>query len=146
MKRVSQSLTDTALIAAEYLKELAVGESATVVALEGDLGSGKTSFVQALARALGVKGEVTSPTFVVEKVYKLEGRAFSHLVHIDAYRIESSAELVHLGWNELIADRGNLIVVEWPERIADILPANKKTVSFQFVDETTRHIQIASHG
>jgi tRNA threonylcarbamoyladenosine biosynthesis protein TsaE len=95
---------------------------ATLVALSGDLGAGKTTFVQGVARALGVVDIVTSPTFVLEKIYQLVGQKFARLIHIDAYRLNGSEELHAIGWDEIIADPKNLVLVEWPEKVADAIP------------------------
>lgn len=97
-------------------------DGATLVTLSGELGAGKTAFTQALAAALGVNDPVTSPTFVLEKVYQLEGQKFSRLVHIDAYRLTGGEELTPLGFDEVMRDSATLVVLEWPERVADKLP------------------------
>lgn len=114
---------------------------ATVIALEGDLGAGKTTFTQAVAQALGVKDEVISPTFIIQKVYALEGQAFKRLVHIDAYRLEASRELAVLGWDELLRDREVLVCLEWPERVADLIPAHAHHVHLRYSDDDTRSIE-----
>lgn len=117
-------------------------EGATVICLKGDLGSGKTTFVQGMAAAFAIKGPIQSPTFVIEKRYPLQGETeFSNFIHIDAYRIEDERELIPLLFSETASDRGNLIVVEWPERIENVLPKYAMTISFTFVDEKTRDIQ-----
>lgn len=115
---------------------------ATVLGLSGDLGSGKTTFVQFLARSLGVAEKITSPTFVIEKIYKLAGQKFAKLVHIDAYRLESGQELTHLGLAEILADRNNLVVIEWAERVEEVLGAYQE-IKFKFIDENTRQISFA---
>lgn len=141
MRILAKNREETASIAEVFLTKLAPGRQATVVALAGDLGAGKTTFTQGLAWALGVEEVVTSPTFVIEKIYKLSSRTkFTHLIHIDCYRLETAVELTHLGFNELLADPGNLIVIEWPERVGEILPAEAKKIDFRFVDENTREI------
>lgn len=115
-------------------------DGATIVGLQGDLGAGKTTFVQAVAGVLGVDEHVTSPTFVIEKVYALDHAVFRHLVHIDAYRLESGEELRTLGWKQMSADPGNLILLEWPERVGDLLPDQTPVITFTFIDEHTREI------
>lgn len=140
MNILSESLEKTYDLARDYIATLTPASHATVLAFTGDLGSGKTAFTQGVARALGVTTDITSPTFVIEKIYKLEGQAFEHLVHIDAYRLASGKELSHLGWEELLANPKNLIVVEWPELVADVMPEYARKLTFAFIDESTRSI------
>lgn len=112
---------------------------ATVLALSGELGAGKTAFTKALAASLGVREEVTSPTFVIVRTYPLMrdfvNRSFERLVHIDAYRLKSAEELSLLGWRELADDPGNLIVVEWPERVASLIPEEAVRIRFDIEGE-----------
>jgi tRNA threonylcarbamoyl adenosine modification protein YjeE len=105
--------------------------SATILALSGDLGAGKTTFAQGIARSLGVAEQVTSPTFVIEKIYQLENQKFSRLIHIDAYRLNDAHELEVLGWKEITADPANLIVIEWPEKVAGLIPEDAIRLSFR---------------
>jgi len=137
----SKSVAETERVAADFAAKLKGGGEAVIVGLQGELGSGKTTFVKGVAKALGIGQTVTSPTFVIEKIYKLEGQPFSHLIHIDAYRLEGGKEFSALGFHETAADPGNLILVEWPERVADVLPEYTKTVRFTFVDDEARLIE-----
>ena len=147
---ISKSLVETAEFARNFLKQLAKGarSGAMVVALYGDLGSGKTTFTQFLAKELGVENYVTSPTFVIEKKYVIPAQAgiqgFKTLIHIDCYRLTAPDEMLHLGWSEIAADPNNLIVVEWPERIASILPNDCVKIEFKFVGENEREILVKS--
>lgn len=97
---------------------------ALVLALNGELGTGKTTFAQGFCMALGVKDRITSPTFVLMKIYTLAKKKlnFKHLVHIDCYRIERPDELIHLGFDEILADRDAIVLIEWADRIKSILP------------------------
>ena len=96
---------------------------ACVVALSGDLGAGKTTLAQGIARALGVQEIVISPTFVIEKIYQLHpGSQWRRLVHIDAYRLKDASELHAIGWDEVVADKDTIVLVEWPERIHVAIP------------------------
>lgn len=118
---------------------------ATVLALSGDLGSGKTAFVKALAHCLGVKEHVTSPTFVIMKTYNIQpttndGNGFGRLVHVDAYRMKNARELAVLGWDALLADSENLIALEWPELVEDVVPDDALMLTFGHVDEKTRSV------
>ncbi|HRH24563.1 MAG TPA: tRNA (adenosine(37)-N6)-threonylcarbamoyltransferase complex ATPase subunit type 1 TsaE [Candidatus Paceibacterota bacterium] len=110
--------------AASFLTELVPSTTgATLITLSGDLGAGKTAFTKALANELGVTDSVTSPTFVLEKVYLLPGYGtWKRLIHIDAYRLKSGEELAALGFDEAMHDPQTLIVLEWPEQVSDALP------------------------
>ncbi len=110
MKYQTKNTEETRKIARTVLDILATTKKskAVVVGLHGDLGSGKTTFTQCVARELGVLETVTSPTFVIEKIYTLKNQAFDHLIHIDAYRLEKSEELLRLGWTEISANPKNL--------------------------------------
>jgi len=116
-------------------------EHAVVIALEGELGAGKTTFVQKFARACGITEPVLSPTFVILKRYTLHDSRYT-LVHIDAYRLENTHELEKLGIHDLIADKNNIIFIEWAERVADILPKEHIKIKFSHVNETTRKISL----
>jgi len=118
---------------------------ATLVTLSGDLGAGKTAFTKAVAHILGVEEMVTSPTFVLEKIYQLgcETPKFERLIHIDAYRLEDGKELVHLGFGELMQDAGNLILLEWPEKVTDALPTPDVRISFDANTDGSRTLSYA---
>ena len=144
MKQLSGSLSDTLRIALQFVESLdrSGRKSALVVGLSGELGSGKTTFVNFVAEDLGVFETVTSEIFVIEKIYKISHPTFEHLVHVDAYRLEKSEELVHLGWHELTVNPKNIILIEWPERVSDIIPPDAKMIHFLHVDENSREIEI----
>lgn len=127
---VIKDLTDLTLFAKRFLSDLdgdrlGLGRSgsvgATVVALRGDLGSGKTAFVKECAKILGINETLTSPTFVIMKRYQMGERRicknFTHLIHIDAYRLGQAKDLQAIGWDAIIKDSGNLVMIEWPERV-----------------------------
>jgi tRNA threonylcarbamoyladenosine biosynthesis protein TsaE len=139
-KRV-ETLDQLAAEAAEFLKWRApLSGSATLVTLSGELGAGKTAFTKEVAKALGVVGVVNSPTFVLEKIYQLKGQKFARLVHIDAYRLESGAELAPLGFDEIMKDPGNLVMLEWPEKVADALPPACIAIALKALDGGARTI------
>ncbi len=114
--------------------------TATVLALHGDLGAGKTTFTQILAKQLGVSENIVSPTFIIQKRYPLKDQIFKQLIHIDAYRLESLEQLKVLDWDELVADKDNLIVVEWPKNV-DGLFDGALHLYFSYINEDTRSIK-----
>lgn len=115
--------------------------TATLVTLSGDLGAGKTAFTKAVAGALGVEGVVTSPTFVLEKIYALPvGAPYARLIHIDAYRLDAGAELGPLGFDEALRDAGNLILLEWPEKVAEALPVPAVKIAIRALADGAREI------
>jgi tRNA threonylcarbamoyladenosine biosynthesis protein TsaE len=123
--------------AASFAETLAPAAGhATLITLSGELGAGKTSFTQGIAQASGISEPITSPTFVLEKIYELpEGNSFARLVHIDAYRLEGERSLTPLGFSELHADPQNLIVLEWPELVASQLPKPDYALILRVKDE-----------
>jgi len=141
---ISKSLDETEKIAQDFLNKLKPKTNgATVVGLHGDLGSGKTAFVKLVAKNLGVSENITSPTFVIMKHYKLSTINYKLLIHIDAYRLDNGNDLTKLGWQDLVSDPSNLIMLEWPEIVSEILPKDYIRVDFKFVDENTREIHVA---
>lgn len=114
---------------------------ARLVCLWGDLGSGKTTFTQGLAEKLRVRETVNSPTFFIMKKYPaLNKGIYSDLYHFDLYRISDKQEILDLGWEEILSDANNIIVVEWPEKILEILPARRIDIRFDAVSEDVRRI------
>ncbi len=130
MQERSNNSAELKSIAARLIHGLEPKTGATVLALSGDLGAGKTTFSQGIAEALGVADTVSSPTFVIEKVYALSGQKFDRLIHIDAYRIKAVREMEVLGWGEMLNDEKSLVIVEWPERIADLIPDDAIRIMF----------------
>ncbi len=130
MKRlVVQNEPETSIVTREVIESLSGGEGANVLALKGDLGAGKTTFVQLLAQELGVRERITSPTFVIMKSYAIPKHPhFSTLVHIDAYRVEDNNEMRVLGFDEVVSNPANLVCIEWPEKIADLIPENTRRI------------------
>ncbi|MDO8625837.1 MAG: tRNA (adenosine(37)-N6)-threonylcarbamoyltransferase complex ATPase subunit type 1 TsaE [Candidatus Magasanikbacteria bacterium] len=94
-----------------------------IVALYGELGTGKTVFTKGLAAGLGVKEEITSPTFTLMNIYKIQspGSKVQSLVHVDTYRLKNEAELIGIGAEDYIGAPGTITVIEWPEKITSLL-------------------------
>lgn len=121
MEYISNSYDDTQKIAADFSKELKPGD---VICMYGDLGAGKTAFVQGLAKGLGIQEPITSPTFTIVNEYS--GRLM--LYHFDVYRIADSDEMFEIGYDEYI-DGDGVCVIEWPQLISDILPKQRYEIT-----------------
>lgn len=144
MEKSVRTLEEFETEAERYTRELRPqAKGATLVTLSGELGAGKTAFVKAAAKALGVEEHVTSPTFVLEKIYLLSSGPFSKLVHIDAYRLKGGEELEALGWRALMNDSKNLIMLEWPEQVEDALSTPVGTIRLTPNANGSRHIMYA---
>lgn len=111
-------------------------QTGDVLILQGNLGAGKTTFARSLLRALGVKGEVPSPTFTLVQTYETPSFAVHHF---DLYRLQDPSELEELGFDESLVH--GIAVVEWPERAAERLASDRLTpnrLTLHFVEDTTR--------
>jgi len=145
MIHISHSPEDTQKFAKEQALELTrVGKGQPIViALEGELGAGKTTFTQAFAEALGVQEHLKSPTFVLMKHYHIINAPNYHtLYHLDCYRLNSSVDLLPLGTRDTIHLPGTIILIEWAERVADILPKNHWVVHIDHIAEQERNITV----
>ena len=120
----------------------ALSGQATIVELVGDLGAGKTTFMQGIGEYLGITTPLSSPTFVIGKHYDLPaGLAWKRLIHIDAYRLEGAKELGTIGWDRYAMDPGNIIFIEWPAKLETDLK-NAKRITFEHINENQRDIKI----
>jgi len=124
----------------DFAKELKGGE---VLALYGNLGAGKTKFLQGLAKGLGVKEIVNSPTFNILKFYPVRNhKTVKHFCHIDAYRLNSGADLIALGVEEYFSSPETVTAVEWAEKVRDIWPKRARVVKIKALSEFARQLNI----
>lgn len=141
---VTKSAEETKSVAklfAEALIEGVVTKGAVVVALDGALGAGKTTFSQGFAEGLGVKEKVKSPTFVLVHTHALKKKTrFKAFYHADCYRLESEKDANTIGLNEIMQDPENIVLVEWARRIKKALPKDTIRVTFKYINERTRKI------
>jgi len=138
-KYITYSVTQTKSLGKKIAQKILVSKGAVVVSLKGELGSGKTTFVQGMAMGLGIKNRILSPTFVLMKKYKIPD-AKKQFYHIDCYRIKKAQDLVALNLEKLLLDSQNIIAIEWAERIEEILPKNTIILKFKFINEKQREI------
>mgnify|MGYP001557898709 CR=1 FL=1 len=126
----------------ETLKRPIILKQALIIALEGNLGSGKTTFVQGLAKGLKIKESVLSPTFLILKQFPISLKKLKDFYHIDAYRLKNPEELLELGFDDLIKNPGNLIAIEWTDKIKKILPKHIMKIKFFNLGKNQRKISI----
>lgn len=139
MDYFSNSNNDTCKIASNFAKTLKPGD---IVLLRGDLGSGKTTFTQCLAKTLGIKRNLTSPTFVVMKEYVVpNNKNITKLIHIDCYRLSNPNDAESIGLEEVLQDKKAVIVIEWPEKVEELLKnITAKNIVFDYLSENKRKI------
>lgn len=113
-----------------------------VICLQGDLGAGKTTFVQGVAKGWGSLDSVSSPTFIIVNEYRRADG--SRLFHMDAYRLDSAPEAEELDLDSMLAD--GALLVEWPERIDGLVPAEHLWVKLEHVDEEEREMKFRAVG
>jgi tRNA threonylcarbamoyladenosine biosynthesis protein TsaE len=137
-----QAVTNSPQETIDFAKGLAAGlKPGTVLCLEGQLGSGKTTFIKGLAEGLGLKHpeQVKSPTFVLMHIYK----AKTPLYHFDCYRLNSIEELENIGFQDFVNDPQAISCVEWAEKAGDLIPEGARYIHFEILDATKRRIGIS---
>ena len=140
-----KNLTELEHFAETLLESLAdnVDGEAIVIALQGELGAGKTTLVQLFGKLLNIDEPILSPTFTIMKSYEVPSGPFTKLVHMDAYRIDDLAELRPLHFEALLKEPGTLICIEWAEKIIPALPSNRLTVALQIAQGEERTVQVS---
>lgn len=151
MEIITKSEKETQEFAKNFAQSLSFGD---IVALKGNLGSGKTAFVKGLAKGLRIKDIITSPTFVFAKEYPIKkcqnlnvkcqkyGARNSFLIHIDCYRVKNEKDAEAIGLIDYLRQKDNIIAIEWPENISQILPKNIIRINFENLGKNSRQIII----
>lgn len=138
-KIITKSKNETIELGESIVSRLHGGE---VVALFGELGAGKTTFVQGMAKGLRIKRRILSPTFIIVRHYPIaNNKSFNVLYHIDLYRLKDPQELQGLGLTELFASSDSIVVVEWPERLGTFLPQKRREIYFKYISDQEREIK-----
>jgi tRNA threonylcarbamoyladenosine biosynthesis protein TsaE len=138
-KVVGQKLAIT--VNESILSEL---KEATIFCLYGELGSGKTTFVQGFSQGLDIPSRLLSPTFIIMRRYPVEGK-FSFLYHIDLYRVKNVSDIETLGLAEIFTDPSAVVLIEWAERLESLVPKQRTDIHFSVVSDEERNIKIISH-
>ncbi|OGZ73873.1 MAG: tRNA (adenosine(37)-N6)-threonylcarbamoyltransferase complex ATPase subunit type 1 TsaE [Candidatus Staskawiczbacteria bacterium RIFCSPLOWO2_01_FULL_38_12b] len=146
-KIITHNFKQTQKIGQNFAHEILTakpGQSTVILALQGDLGAGKTTFLQGFAKGLGIKEVVNSPTFVIMKRFKITPRSslrakrsnlmFKNFYHFDLYRLNNPQEILDLGFGEIIKNPENIVAIEWPEKIKEILPKDAILITFDHLE------------
>ena len=137
IKKITKEEKETINFARDFTKTLKGGN---IIGLKGDLGSGKTVFSKGIARALGIKENINSPTFVLMKVYDTQNKKIKKFIHIDAYRIKNISDLETIGALEYINDKNNLTVIEWIQNIEKDFSKHFINIEIKYIDKNQREI------
>ena len=141
IKKITTSYKQTQKLGEDLAKKvlrLPQDGGATVLSLRGNLGGGKTTFLQGFAIGLGIKEKILSPTFVIMKKFKFgKNRNF---YHFDCYRFDKAEDILELGFKEIISDPKNIVAIEWPEKVKKVLPKDFLKIKFKFIDKNKREI------
>jgi len=138
MEFVTKGPEETQNLGRKIAADITGGE---IFALTGDLGSGKTTFVQGLAQGLNISKRVISPSFIIMRIYDLGEKKF---YHVDLYRLEEKidTEIANLGLKDVWGKPENIVVIEWAEKIKKLIPKNAKWIKFENLKENERRIII----
>ncbi|MBD3365953.1 tRNA (adenosine(37)-N6)-threonylcarbamoyltransferase complex ATPase subunit type 1 TsaE [candidate division WWE3 bacterium] len=147
MEAIVSSTKATKQLAKKIAEKLKPGD---VLALYGDLGSGKTTFTRFLVEALGIKARVQSPTFIIARVYEDDNgagkenflRAITKVNHLDLYRLQSKPEVLDLGLLEYFKQPKSITLIEWPELAEDLLPEKTIEIKFEVLAENERKVNV----
>jgi tRNA threonylcarbamoyladenosine biosynthesis protein TsaE len=154
---ITNSPEETQKLGCDFARTLLAGSQGesllNVIALYGDLGSGKTTFTQGLAKGLGIKGRIISPTFIIVRQYNLKSQIsklkttsvnLKSFCHVDLYRIEVERDLEGLGIEEILNNENNFIVIEWAEKLKNYLPKKRIDIKFSYEKDDSRGITFRS--
>jgi tRNA threonylcarbamoyladenosine biosynthesis protein TsaE len=148
MELITKSSGQTQSLGQALAADIASGKLSNTIALTGELGSGKTTFVQGLAKGLGIGSRIISPTFIIVRKYPLKAKDkevnFKSFYHVDLYRLEQDLdkEILNLGLPYLWSDPQNVMVIEWAEKIRDFVPSSATWIFFEALSENKRRIEI----
>jgi tRNA threonylcarbamoyladenosine biosynthesis protein TsaE len=135
----TNNFKETQKLGHDFAKTLEKGD---IVCLYGDLGSGKTTFVQGLAQGLGIKNRIISPTFIIVRSYELG--VMGSFYHIDLYRMENEKDIESLGLDEILNNKNNITAIEWAEKLKSKSPKKRIDIEFSYEKDDVRKIEFRS--
>lgn len=143
MNYYTNNFLETKKLGEEIVKKVKPAKSgATIFCLKGDLGTGKTTFLQGFGIGLKIKEKIQSPTFIIMTRHVLKNTNFKNFFHFDCYRLEKPEEIINLGFKEIIANPDNLVAIEWSPKIQKFLPSQRTEIVFETINEEKRKITV----
>lgn len=143
-RQITKNSKETQKLGETFAKKILLSQAsqktAIVLGLAGNLGGGKTTFLQGFAKGLNINDKILSPTFIIYRKFQIP--KFKYFYHFDCYRINKPEEILELGFEEIISNPKNIVAIEWPEKIKKFLPAKTISINFKFINEKTREINI----
>ncbi len=140
MQKITNSSDETINFGLTLAKKSKGGE---IYSLIGDLGGGKTHFTKGFALGLNIKKQISSPSFILMKIYKINHKKIKIFCHVDVYRLKRPEEILEVGLEEYLRRKDTITVIEWADKIKKILlPYKQKVLHFQFIDKNKRKITI----
>lgn len=136
---ITKNANETKKLGKSFAKTIKPGD---FLAFYGNLGSGKTTFIQGLAEGLSIKRRIISPTFIIVRHYNLEKGSF---YHIDLYRTQTKHDLLSVGLDEIINNSENIVAVEWSDKLLDIKPTKRIDLHFEYLSDTERRIVVKKY-
>ncbi len=137
---ITKNAQETEKIGEEFGKTLNAGD---IVFLYGDLGLGKTTFSKGVARGLGIKDRIISPTFSLIRTHQVGNGSATQLYHIDLYRLEQEEDLLNLGLIDIFSDSKGIVLIEWPEKLGKYMPAKRKDIRLELLPDDSRKIIVS---
>lgn len=138
----SASARHTMDAAGTIVRGLVPTSGASVIALSGDLGAGKTQFAKGVALELGITRTVTSPTFLIMRSYETSRGPWKRLFHFDCYRLDDPEELRALGWDDIVRNPEHIVLIEWAQRVSVLLPPDTMWIDMDVLSPTRRSITV----
>ncbi|HPD19753.1 MAG TPA: tRNA (adenosine(37)-N6)-threonylcarbamoyltransferase complex ATPase subunit type 1 TsaE [Candidatus Pacearchaeota archaeon] len=142
MEIISSRALETKQAGQKLAEQILSGrEKRRIIALQGGLGAGKTTFLQGFAQGLKIKKKVLSPTFIIFNKFSIRNHPqFKNFYHFDCYRIDNFKEIEALGFEEIISSSKNIVAIEWPEKIKKLLPQEILMINFKILKGDRRKI------
>jgi tRNA threonylcarbamoyladenosine biosynthesis protein TsaE len=143
---ITNNKDETAVLAERLAKTLKGGD---FLAFYGDLGAGKTTFIQGLAKGLGIEKRIISPTFIIMRHYalkpKTENIKLKNFYHVDLYRTQSKHDLLGIGLDQIIQDENNIVALEWSEKMGNLMPKKRIEIKLKYLSDNQREISIKKY-